>query len=92
MNLHMRKVPINCNHCPLNVLALIDLFLLFAGFKYLGAPGLLEWVNTVIDLLTGLLFEKESSTYTYLLADQTTGEALLIDPVLETAERYSQIH
>ena len=33
------------------------------------------------------LFETESSTYTYLLADETSGEALLIDPVLETVER-----
>jgi hypothetical protein len=33
------------------------------------------------------LFEKESSTYTYLLADQVTREAVLIDPVLETASR-----
>ena len=33
------------------------------------------------------LFEKESSTYTYLLADAESKEALLIDPVVETAER-----
>lgn len=35
------------------------------------------------------LFEKESSTYTYLLADQVTKEAILIDPVLETVARYA---
>jgi hypothetical protein len=34
------------------------------------------------------LFEKESSTYTYLLADAVTKEALLIDPVMETVDRY----
>lgn len=33
------------------------------------------------------LFDKESSTYTYLLADETTGEAALIDPVVEHLER-----
>lgn len=33
------------------------------------------------------LFEKESSTYTYLLGDQDTKEAVIIDPVRETMER-----
>lgn len=33
------------------------------------------------------LFEKETSTYTYLLADEQTREAALIDPVLEMVER-----
>lgn len=33
------------------------------------------------------LFELESSTYTYLLADEDTKEAVLIDPVLETLDR-----
>lgn len=33
------------------------------------------------------LFEKESSTFTYVLADMATKEAVLIDPVLETVER-----
>lgn len=33
------------------------------------------------------LFEPESSTYTYLLGCAETGAAVLIDPVLETAER-----
>lgn len=33
------------------------------------------------------LFEKESSSYTYLLADPVTREAIIIDPVLETMER-----
>ena len=32
------------------------------------------------------LFEPESSTYTYLLGDSATGEAVLIDPAVETAE------
>ena len=33
------------------------------------------------------LFERESSTYTYLLGDASSGEAIIIDPVLETVER-----
>ncbi len=33
------------------------------------------------------LFDQESSTYTYLLADSTLKEAILIDPVLEQVER-----
>lgn len=33
------------------------------------------------------LFEAESSTYTYLLADTETKDAILIDPVLETIDR-----
>ncbi|KAI4903083.1 hypothetical protein NFI96_000972 [Prochilodus magdalenae] len=33
------------------------------------------------------LFESESSTYTYLLADTESKEAVLIDPVLETVDR-----
>jgi glyoxylase-like metal-dependent hydrolase (beta-lactamase superfamily II) len=33
------------------------------------------------------LFEPGSSTYTYLIACDATGEAALIDPVLETVER-----
>ncbi|XP_030605056.1 persulfide dioxygenase ETHE1, mitochondrial-like [Archocentrus centrarchus] len=38
-------------------------------------------------LLFRQLFESESCTYTYLLADTETKEAVLIDPVLETIER-----
>lgn len=33
------------------------------------------------------LFESETSTYTYLVADSLSREAVLIDPVLETLER-----
>ncbi len=37
------------------------------------------------------LFDRESSTYTYLIADPTTKEALLVDPVLEQIERDRQL-
>ncbi len=37
------------------------------------------------------LFDKESSTYTYLVADPETREAALVDPVLEQVERDLQL-
>lgn len=37
------------------------------------------------------LFERESSTYTYLIAARKGGEALLIDPVKEETDRYLQL-
>ncbi|TGJ99547.1 MBL fold metallo-hydrolase [Leptospira semungkisensis] len=39
------------------------------------------------DILFYQLFEEQSSTYTYLIADLQTKEAAIIDPVWETAER-----
>ena len=37
------------------------------------------------------LFDKISSTYTYLIASEKGREALIIDPVLENVERYIQL-
>ena len=37
------------------------------------------------------LFETDSSTYTYLIADTHSAQAILIDPVLETVERDLQL-
>ncbi|KAG8229901.1 hypothetical protein J437_LFUL009765 [Ladona fulva] len=37
------------------------------------------------------LFDRESCTYTYLLADVQSKEAVIIDPVLELAERDAQL-
>jgi sulfur dioxygenase len=37
------------------------------------------------------LFDPETSTYTYLIADEMTREAALIDPVLEQVERDRQV-
>lgn len=37
------------------------------------------------------LFDQQSSTYTYLLADSATREAVLIDPVFENVERDSAL-
>lgn len=40
-----------------------------------------------MSLIFRQLFELESSTYTYILGDSATREAIIIDPVLETLER-----
>jgi sulfur dioxygenase len=37
------------------------------------------------------LFDSASGTYTYLIASQRGGEALIIDPVIEKVERYLQL-
>jgi len=37
------------------------------------------------------LFDTTSSTYTYLLADQMGGEAIIIDPVIENVPQYVQL-
>ena len=37
------------------------------------------------------MFDTESSTYTYLLADVNAKEAIIIDPVLEQAKRDAQL-
>lgn len=42
-------------------------------------------------MLMRQLFDHETSTYTYLLADEGTREAVLIDPVLEQVERDLQV-
>ncbi len=39
------------------------------------------------NLIFHQLFEKETSSYTYLLADKKTKEAVIIDPVVEMADR-----
>lgn len=37
------------------------------------------------------LLEYETNTYTYIIADKTTKEAIVIDPVLETVERDAKL-
>lgn len=37
------------------------------------------------------LFDQESGTYTYVLGDPATRQALMIDPVLEQVDRYLQL-
>jgi protein tyrosine phosphatase (PTP) superfamily phosphohydrolase (DUF442 family) len=81
----------------------VDLKLNLASFKGVYAHGeapanpLVQWVkdvtadNELVVAAPGLavkqLFDPTSSTYTYLLSDTATGDAILIDPVLEQVER-----
>ena len=37
------------------------------------------------------LFDRDSCTYTYLLADTDSKEAIVIDPVIDLAERDAEI-
>jgi len=64
------------------------------NFSYTGTPIMANFVTNVISslgrknkLIIRQFFEKESSTYTYLLVDSVTKDGVLIDPVLETVER-----
>jgi len=47
----------------------------------------MEQIPFTKDFVFRQLFDKESSTYTYLLADTTSKECVLIDPVLEQVDR-----
>jgi sulfur dioxygenase len=47
----------------------------------------LKGVNMKSDIVFHQLFEAESSTYTYIIADKKSKEAAIIDPVLETVDR-----
>lgn len=47
----------------------------------------LKGVEMRSDIIFHQLFEAESSTYTYIIADKKSKEAAIIDPVLETVDR-----
>jgi beta-lactamase superfamily II metal-dependent hydrolase len=67
--------------------------------KYVNVPKFSNWVNTVVSSLSKAqpslfhrqMFEPASSTYTYLVADPKSANAILIDPVLETVARDAQL-
>ncbi|CAM9432934.1 unnamed protein product [Pylaiella littoralis] len=68
------------------------------GLKFLTTPAMVEWVSACVDsrlknggLIFRQLFEKESSTFTYILGDADTKEAIIIDPVDITAERDAEM-
>ena len=70
------------------------------SLKFTKSDVLNEWVSTVIQtmnekesnpILFRQLFDKESSTYSYLLADSVSLDAILIDPVAETVDRDIQL-
>ena len=60
---------------------------------YPVADGLRRTLNLDYDLkmIFRQLFDQVSSTYSYLLASRSGGEALIIDPVLEKVDRYLQL-
>ncbi|XP_075165173.1 persulfide dioxygenase ETHE1, mitochondrial [Haematobia irritans] len=55
------------------------------------AVSMLPRIPFTSDFFFRQLFDTESSTYTYLLADLNTKEAIIIDPVLEQAKRDAQL-
>ncbi len=52
---------------------------------------MLNWRAMRDDLTFRQLFDRETCTYSYLLADPETGEAVLIDPVRELVDRDAQL-
>lgn len=78
-----------------------------APFKFSNNPGVFGWLERWAEskrqevgggqallpspLVFRQLFEPVSSTFTYLLADADAREAVLIDPVRETAERDAKL-
>nr|XP_031363517.1 persulfide dioxygenase ETHE1, mitochondrial [Lonchura striata domestica] len=64
----------------------LDLFRTFRAI-FSGHFGLFSCVFS----LPPQLFEASSCTYTYVLADAATGDAVIIDPVLETVPRDLQL-
>eukprot|EP00752_Nemacystus_decipiens_P008946 g7988.t1 len=68
------------------------------GLEFLTIPATVEWVLACVesrlrksDLIFRQLFEKESSTFTYILGDAETKEAIIIDSLDFTAERDAEI-
>lgn len=71
--------------------------------RFLGTQPLRNWLSFVLgpaspvtntmhgNLIFRQLFEPVSSTYTYLLGDPVTREAIIIDPVVDKAERDANI-
>ena len=67
------------------------------GLSFPSAPPLLNWVlkthqiKTSLPILRRQFVENQSSTYSYLIICNDTKDAIIIDPVIETAERDAQI-
>ncbi|KAF2367772.1 Metallo-beta-lactamase [Trinorchestia longiramus] len=82
--------------CRVSVRANSDNRWVIASHRYLTTKSIYRlssrtMASAVGESKTGLLFrqlfDRDSCTYTYLLADPATKEALLIDPVIEHAQR-----
>lgn len=70
------------------------LSLLKNSFKQTTAPSLCRMMSALAsqeDVIFRQLFDRETCTYTYLIADAKTKEAVLIDPVIELAERDAKL-
>src|ERR1700743_706958 len=50
-----------------------------------------EWRTRATAMIFRQLFDSVSGTYSYLLASRPGGEALILDPVLEKADRYCKL-
>ncbi|CAM9154763.1 unnamed protein product [Ascophyllum nodosum] len=68
------------------------------GLQYLSNPAMVDWVSGCVQarapkggLIFRQLFEKESSTFTYILGDAESKEAIIIDPVDVMAERDAEM-
>jgi sulfur dioxygenase len=65
------------------------------NYPLVGNEALIKFNREIIlkgaavknEIIFHQLFEPESSTYTYIIADKNTKEAAIIDPVLETVDR-----
>ncbi|XP_023289597.1 persulfide dioxygenase ETHE1, mitochondrial-like, partial [Orussus abietinus] len=59
--------------------------------RSLGRDTLMEQIPFSKDFLFRQLFDPTSCTYTYMLADIGTREAVIIDPVIDWAKRDASI-
>ncbi|ROT75645.1 persulfide dioxygenase ETHE1, mitochondrial [Penaeus vannamei] len=67
---------------------------LCSSLKQAAVPSLFRMMSALAsqnDVLFRQLFDRETCTYTYLLADTQTKEAVLIDPVIDLAERDAKL-
>ena len=88
------------NHLSDDLAAYVDALRAEKVMTFVDAPAMLLWFTTVAEWHRGAsrsplelrqLFEKTSSTYTYLVIDSAAKECVLIDPVKETAERDAKL-
>lgn len=63
----------------------------FVPSRFHHSPTMQERIPFSKDFFFRQLFDEVSCTYSYLMADTTTKEAILIDPVLEKAPRDAQL-
>ena len=88
------------NHLSDDLAAYVDALRAGKVMTFVDTPAMLLWFTTVVEWYRGVsrsslelrqLFEKTSSTYTYLIIDSAAKGCVLIDPVKETAERDAKL-